>query len=59
MQAAPPEELLTELADVLEVFDAILATHGLTLAQVQAIQQQQHQTRGGFENRLQLDWVEE
>ena len=59
VQAAPPEELLTELADVLEVFDTILATHGLTLAQVQAIQQQRHQTRGGFESRLQLDWVGE
>ena len=59
VQAAPAEELLTELADVLEVFDTILATHGLTLAQVQAMQQQRHQTRGGFESRLQLDWVEE
>ena len=58
-QAAPPEDLLTELADVLEVFDTILGTHGLTLAQVQAIQQQRHQTRGGFESRLQLDWVME
>ena len=59
VQAAPPEELLTELADILEVFDAILSSHGLTLAQVQTIQQQRHQTRGGFEIRLQLDWVGE
>lgn len=59
VQAATPEELLTELADVLEVFDTILATHGLTLAQVQAVQQQRHQTRCGFESRLQLDWVGE
>ena len=59
VQAAPPEELLTELADVLEVFDTILAMYGLTLVQVQVIQQQRHQTRGGFESRLQLDWVGE
>ena len=59
VQAAPPEELLTELADILEVFDAILSSHGLTLAQVQTIQQQRHQTRGGLESRLQLDWVGE
>ena len=59
VQAATSEELLTELADVLEVFDTIMATHGLTLAQVQAVQQQRHQTRGGFESRLQLDWVGE
>lgn len=58
-QAATPEEMITELADVLEVFNTILATHELTLAQVQAIQQQRRQTRGGFESRLQLDWVEE
>jgi predicted house-cleaning noncanonical NTP pyrophosphatase (MazG superfamily) len=59
VQAATPEELLTELADVLEVFDTILATQGLTLAQVQAVQLHRHHTRGGFESRLQLDWVEE
>ena len=59
VQAAPPEELLTEMADVLEVLDTILTTHGFTLAQVQAIQQQRHQTRGGFESRLQLDWIGE
>ena len=58
-QAATTDELLTELADVLEVFDTIIATHGLTLAQVQAVQQQRHQTRGGFDSRLQLDWVGE
>lgn len=59
VQTATPEELVTELADILEVFDTILAMHGLTLAQVQAEQQQRHQTRGGFESRLQLDWVGE
>ena len=59
VQAATPEELSTELADVLEVFDTILTTHGFTLAQVQVLQQQRRQTRGGFESRLQLDWVGE
>ena len=59
VQAATHEELLTELADVLEVFDALLETHGFTLAQVHAIQQQRRQARGGFESRLQLDWVGE
>ena len=57
VQAATPEELLTELADVLEVFDTILTTHGFTLAQVHELQQQRRQARGGFESRLQLDWV--
>ena len=57
VQAATPEEMLTELADVLEVVDALLTTHGFTRAQVHEVQQQRRQTRGGFESRLQLDWV--
>ena len=57
-QAAPAEELLAELADVLEVFDALLGTHHLTLLQVREAQLQHRQARGGFNNRLQLDWVE-
>ena len=59
VQAAVPEELLTELADVLEVFDSVLATHQLTMDQVRQLQQGRRQARGGFESRLQLDWVGE
>ena len=59
VQAAPPEELLTELADVLEVVEALLTTHGLTWAQVHEVQQQRRQTRGGFESRRRLEWVGE
>ena len=59
VQAAAPGEMLTELADVLEVVDALLTFHQLTLAQVHEVQKRRRQARGGFENRLQLDWVEE
>lgn len=59
VQAATHEELLHELADVLEVFDTLLVLHQLTLAQVYEVQQQRRQARGGFDSRLQLDWVEE
>ena len=59
VQTAAPTELLAELADVMEVFDTLLATHQLTMAQVRQVQQQRRQARGGFEARLQLDWVEE
>ena len=59
VQVATPEEISTELADVLEVFDAILTAHGFTLAQVQELQQQRRQARGGFESRLQLEWIGE
>ncbi|MFC6225658.1 phosphoribosyl-ATP pyrophosphohydrolase [Hymenobacter artigasi] len=59
VQAAMSEELLTELADVLEVVEALLTTYGFTQAQVHAVQQQRRQTRGGFESRRQLEWVGE
>ena len=57
VQAATPDELLPELADVLEVVDALLSLHRFTLAQVQEVQAQRRQARGSFESRLQLDWV--
>ena len=59
VQTAAPTELLDELADIMEVFDNLLATHQLTLPQVRQVQEQRRQARGGFEARLQLDWVEE
>lgn len=58
VQTAVPEELVTELADVLEVMDALLALHQLTLPQVREVQEQRRLARGGFDSRLQLDWVE-
>ena len=48
VQTAAPTELLAELADVMEVFDTLLATHQLTMAQVRQVQQQRRQARGGF-----------
>ena len=59
VQAAPPEELLTELADVLEVVDALLTAQQLSWPQVRQMQEQRRQDRGGFNSRLQLDWVGE
>ena len=57
VQAAAPEELLLELADVLEVVEALLSVHQFTFAQVHELQLQRRQVRGGFESRFQLDWV--
>ena len=59
VQTAPADEFLTELADVLEVFDAILTAHQLTMPQVRQVQEQRRQARGGFDNRIQLDWIGE
>ena len=57
VQAATPEELLPELADVLEVVNALLSLHQFTLSQVQIVQEQRRRDRGSFESRLWLDWV--
>ncbi|MBO2012574.1 nucleoside triphosphate pyrophosphohydrolase [Hymenobacter negativus] len=58
VQTALDDELLTELADVLEVFDTILTAHQLTMAQVRQVQELRRQTRGGFDKCIQLEWVE-
>lgn len=53
-QAASATELATELADVLEVIDALLVAYGLQLEQVQQVQAARRIERGGFANRLLL-----
>lgn len=47
---APAEEL----ADVLEVVDALLAAHGLDRATTREIQARKRAARGGFARRLRL-----
>lgn len=53
-EAATPEELPTELADVLEVFDAICQAFGVSRDDVMKLQAERREQRGGFEQRLQL-----
>jgi predicted house-cleaning noncanonical NTP pyrophosphatase (MazG superfamily) len=56
---AAPGKLITELADLLEVIDALLETSGIDRDQLRAIQSQRQFDRGGFEKRLKLLWVEQ
>ena len=56
---APDEELVNELADLLEVFDALLTAHGIDYADVLARQIQRREQRGGFTKRLKLLWTGE
>ena len=56
---AAPEGLATELADLFEVMDALMAAQGLELSTVRQIQAKRREERGGFEKRLRLLWVEE
>jgi predicted house-cleaning noncanonical NTP pyrophosphatase (MazG superfamily) len=54
---APDAELATELADLLEVVDAIVEAYGLTSETVRALQQERRAERGGFTKRVRLLWT--
>ena len=55
---APPEELAQELADVMEVMDALMIATGIEPKTVKEIQQEKRSMRGGFNNRIKLLWTE-
>ena len=59
VKEASPTELATEIADVLEVVDALLEAHGLDINQVKQLQGARRRERGGFTQRLQLLRVED
>lgn len=54
--AADGEALVTELADLLEVLDALLAASGISMDEVRAAQHRKRAERGGFDRRLRLLW---
>lgn len=56
---ASPEKLVMELADLLEVIDAVMVAHSIDEHTVRQEQAQRRADRGGFEQRLKLLWVEE
>lgn len=56
VQGAVKEDLATELADILEVVDAILAVHGISVEDVRNVQAARREERGGFEKRIKLIW---
>jgi predicted house-cleaning noncanonical NTP pyrophosphatase (MazG superfamily) len=53
-----PDKLITELADLYEVIDALLTLYSIDDASVIAEQSHRHAERGGFEKRLRLLWTE-
>lgn len=55
---APPKELAQELADVMEVIDALMAAAGIDRETVKEIQKEKESQRGGFDNRIKLLWTE-
>ena len=55
---ASPEELAQELADLMEVMDALISATGIKPEEVREIQKSKRSRRGGFDNRIKLLWTE-
>ncbi len=55
---ANPEELATELADVLDVIDALIESTGISQELILLERDQKRATKGGFTQKIKLLWVE-
>jgi len=52
------EDLIKEIGDVLEVIDSIKKAFGLTEAEILEIKEQRNNSRGGFDERIFLEYTE-
>jgi predicted house-cleaning noncanonical NTP pyrophosphatase (MazG superfamily) len=59
VREAPAEELAAELADVLEVLQAIATAHNVRWDQVADVAVRKRAERGAFDERIFLEWIEE
>lgn len=58
-QSAPPEDLPSELADVFEVLQALVAAYGLNWEELISHAASKRAQRGAFAQRIFLDYVEQ
>ncbi len=58
-QAASDRQLQSELADVLEVLQALAAAHGMSWEDVMAEATRKRDERGGFDQRIFLEYVDQ
>ena len=58
-QAAPDEQLVSELADVLEVLQALAAAHDMGWEEVVSEAGRKRGERGGFDHRIFLEYVDQ
>jgi predicted house-cleaning noncanonical NTP pyrophosphatase (MazG superfamily) len=56
--SASSHELITELADLYQVIEALMKNYDITPNQVQTEQERRRIERGGFEQRIRLVWME-
>jgi predicted house-cleaning noncanonical NTP pyrophosphatase (MazG superfamily) len=59
VRQAPAEQLVAELADVLEVLKALAKAHGLTWDQILVTAATKSAERGAFDHRIFLEYVEQ
>lgn len=55
---ASPQDLVSELADLQEVIDALLAVYGISREEVLTEQRRKRTERGGFQQRIRLLWTD-
>jgi predicted house-cleaning noncanonical NTP pyrophosphatase (MazG superfamily) len=48
-----------ELADILELIDELLSFHNISFDQLRVMQKEKRTERGGYEDRVVLDWIRE
>jgi len=58
-QAASGRQLRSELADVLEILQALAAAHGMSWEDVVAEAARKRDERGGFDQRIFLEFVDQ
>ena len=58
-QSAPDGQLASELADVLEVLQALAAAHGISWENVVSEAGRKRAERGGFDHRIFLEYVDQ
>jgi predicted house-cleaning noncanonical NTP pyrophosphatase (MazG superfamily) len=58
-QAAAEEQLLSELADVLEVLQALASAHGARWEDIESEAARERAERGGFDQRIFVEYVEQ
>ena len=56
--ARTQEELMGEVADMLEVLEALLEHEGITWDEVTAVQSHKREKRGGFSEKVFLEYTE-
>ncbi len=52
-------DLATEIADLLEVVDALLTSYGISHSQIKLERDQKRATKGDFDQQIMLLWTEE